>query len=133
MPDFSVRLIELNDRANTQLEQIFQKDVREYLQLESVAYFPDYTPDRGSENVKVDNFQLPANMERGMILWHSRDRLLPESIRPQVVKAIVAVETDFRPPNNANEQRQRFVKQAAFKRLDKSKILDQSVFRLLWD
>lgn len=83
--------------------------------------------------MKLGNFQLPVNMERGMLLWHSRERLRPESIRPQGVKAIVAVETEYRPADHPEEQPQRFIKWAAFKRLDKSRILDQSVLRILWD
>ena len=83
--------------------------------------------------MKLDDFKLPVKMERGMILWHSRERLRPEDIRPHKVKAIVAVETDYRLADNPNDQPQRFVKHAAFKRLDKSRILDQSVLRILWD
>jgi hypothetical protein len=131
LPDFSVRLIELNDRVNPQLEQIFQEDIREYRQLEPVEFYPDYKP-RKSENLKLDNFELPVNMERGMILWHSRETLHPRDVRLHGVKALVAVETDYRPAENPGERRQRFVKQAAFKRLDKSRIIDQSVLRIVW-
>jgi hypothetical protein len=133
LPDFSVRLIEADDRVNPRLERIFEEDVDKYRQLESVDFHPEFAPRRGSENMKIDNFRLPANMERGMILWHSRERLQPQDIRPSGVKAIVAVETGFRPANSPDEQPQRFVKWAAFKRLDKSRILDQTVLRILWD
>jgi hypothetical protein len=133
LPDFSVRLIEANDRVNPRLEQVFREDINEYRQLETVDFHPEFTPRRGSENMKIDNFRLPANMERGMILWHSRERLRPQDIRPHGVKAMVAVETGFRPANSPEEQPQRFVKWAAFKRLDKSRILDQTVLRILWD
>ncbi len=132
MTDFNVRLIELSDRVNSHLEEIFQKDIREYQQLDSKDFFPDYTPKRGAENLKLDGFRLPAVMERGMLLWHSRDRLRPTDIRPHGVKALVAVEIGHMPPDNPNERRQRFVKQAAFKRLDKSRIIDQSVLRIVW-
>jgi hypothetical protein len=132
MPDFSVRLIRPSDRVNSELEEIFQKDIREYQQLDSKDFYPDYTPKRGAENFKLGDFRLPAIMERGMILWHSRERLRPEDVRLRGVKALAAVEVGHTPPDNPNERGQQFVRRAAFKRLDKSRIIDQRVLRIVW-
>ena len=132
MPDFSVRLIESSDRVNHHLEEIFQKDIHEYRQLDSKDFFPDYTPKRGVENLKLADFRLPAIMERGMLLWHSRPKLRPIDVRPHGVKALVAVEIGHTPPDTPDEQGRRFISHAAFKRLDRSRIIDQSVLRIVW-
>jgi hypothetical protein len=71
-------------------------------------------------------------MQRGLTRWHSRDPLLPEHVRPHGVKALVAVETDYAPAEGDNEQERRLVRQVAFKRLNKSRIIDRSVLRILW-
>jgi hypothetical protein len=133
MPDLSVRRIDLGDEADPEMEDVFEKDIDQYRQLETKDFYPDYTPTRGAENFKVDDFKLPTVMERGMGLWHSRDPLLPQDIRPHGVKAIVGVETERTDPDDENERGQRIVKLAAFKRLDRSRIIDQSVLRIFWD
>ncbi len=106
--------------------------MREYRQLDSKDFFPDYTPKRGAENLKLADFRLPAIMERGMLLWHSRPKLQPSDVRPHGMKALVAVEVGNTPPDTPDEREQRFISHAAFKRLDKSRIIDQSVLRIVW-
>jgi hypothetical protein len=52
LPDFSVRLVELTARVASQLEEIFQEDIREYQQLESIDFSPNLHLRKG---LKISN------------------------------------------------------------------------------
>src|SRR5215203_3090153 len=94
MPDQRLRLIEPSPRVDDALTTMFEHDIAEYRKLGSIAFYPDYTPTRGVERLKIEGFDLPEAMHRGAARWHSRDKLGPDEIRLRGVKAIVAVETE---------------------------------------
>ena len=132
LPDYSVRLIELSDRVDPEMEDIFRRDIEEYRRRESKPFYPDYKPEN-DEKLGLDSYELPPVMERGMLRWQSREKLTPGDIRPHEVKAIVAVEYGTRPAGAPEDRQERFVRLAAFKRIDKSRIIDRSVLRIVWD
>lgn len=137
MPDQRLRLIESSPRVDEALTRMFEDDIRTYRKTDSVPFYPDYTPRRGAERLRIDGFELPEVMHRGAARWHSRDKLEPDLIRLRGVKAIVAVDTEQVSGESealdTSDIPRRRITQAAFKRIDKSRIIDQTVLRIVWD
>lgn len=68
-----------------------------------------------------------------MLRWRSREKLAPGDIRPREIKAIVAADYATRPAESREDRPERIVSLAAFERIDKSRIIDRSVLRIVWD
>ena len=118
-----VKSLGLSEDATMTLANIFDHEVTEFLDRASQLYVenPVYTCDTETEVFKVENFSLPESFTDAVDQWQSRKSLSPEEMTPDRVKVIMGIKWK----ENAI--------QAAFKKLNRSKILDRGSTWFLWN
>ncbi len=118
-----VKLLRLSDEAEQTLADVLEREATEFLDRDSQLYIenPIYTLDLETEVFKIEDFPLPDNLTEAIDEWFSRYDLRPEEMTPDRVKVIMGA---------------RWIEcgvQTAFKRLDRSKILDKESTWFWWD
>lgn len=122
-PRRDIKLLRLTGRAERRLEEVFHEDSQEFLDRRQYVFVenPLFRPNRSTDVFTIDSFPFPAAFLEAIRKWQTWKDLEPSEVHPENVKAIMGVylEDDL-------------VERVAFKKLDKSKILDQESVWLNW-
>lgn len=117
-----IKSLKLSGEAEKALANVFASEAAQFLDRDSQLYVenPVYTPDPETEVFKIEDYSLPENMAEVINEWFSRYDLSPDEMTPDKVKVIMGVQwTDGSV-------------QTAFKKLNRSKILDKESTWFWW-
>ena len=123
-PRRDIKLLRLTGRAEQRLAEVFQEEVERFINRQRCVFVsnPLRQPDRQTQVFVVESFPFPPAFSQAVREWQTWEDLEPAEINPDNVKAVLGVyiENDV-------------VMFAAFKKLDRSKVLDQETVWLSWD
>lgn len=122
-PKRDIKLLRLTGRAERRLEGVFQEETQEFLDRRQHVFVdnPLFRPNKSSDVFVIESFPFPTAFSQAIEQWQTWDDLEPSEIHSENVKAIMGVYLQ-----------EDSVRYAAFKKLDKSKVLDQESVWLNW-
>lgn len=130
LPTGRANLIRVPEEQETQLENTFSAETEGFLNRAPIEFDPAWSPERSEQVFYIPKFNFPRLMAEDIEHWTNCGDLTDEQLEPGAVKAIVGADFHYEDHNGTREA---VIDVAAFKRLNRTRLLSRSERVLSWN